>query len=72
MFNLDYLLFYCKSDYFIENGINHFTGTAGQKRFGRKYLENFLIPIPPLNEQKRIVDKINLLFDNIDNLLLEE
>lgn len=72
IFDLEYLLFYCKTDYFIKNGVNHFTGTAGQKRIGKKYLENFLIPIPPLNEQIRIVNKIKQLFENIDVLIFED
>ena len=58
-----------KEKFKFEYGIKHFTGTAGQQRIGKKYLEDYLIPIPPLNEQKRIVDKIEQLFKNIDVLI---
>ena len=33
------------------------------KNIKNEYLENFYIPLPPLNEQKRIVEKIDFLFD---------
>lgn len=40
----------------------HMTGTAGQQRVPKEYLENFKIPIPPKNEQKKIVDKLEKIF----------
>ena len=33
------------------------------KNIKNEYLENFSIPLPPLNEQKRIVEKLNFLFE---------
>lgn len=33
-----------------------FTGTAGQQRVPSSFLENALVPLPPLAEQRRIVD----------------
>ena len=33
------------------------------KNIKNEYLENFYIPLPPLNEQKRIVEKLDFLFD---------
>ena len=62
---LEYLLFLFKSPYFIKNGEKNFTGTAGQKRIGKKFVENFLIPVPPLLEQEKIVNKINCLFHEL-------
>ena len=58
----EYLLWFFKSDYFIANGVKSFTGTAGQQRIHKDYILNCLIPIPPLNEQRDIVKKINRLF----------
>ena len=63
--SLEYLLFIFKSPYFIKNGEQNFTGTAGQKRIGKKFVENCLIPLPPLSEQLKIVRKINYLFEEI-------
>ena len=36
-----------------------FTGTAGQQRVPKSFVENALIPLPPLEEQRRIVDILN-------------
>ena len=35
----------------------YFTGSAGQQRVPTSYLENLLIPVPPLEVQKQIVDE---------------
>ena len=58
----EYLLWFFKSDYFIANGVKSFTGTAGQQRIHKDYILNCLIPIPPMNEQRDIVKKIDRLF----------
>ncbi|PFW42782.1 restriction endonuclease subunit S [Bacillus thuringiensis] len=44
---------------------------AVQSFVSLSYLRNFIIPLPPLNEQKRIAQKIKVLFD-ICNKLQEE
>ena len=53
-----YLLWFFKSDYFISNGVKSFSGTAGQQRIDKNYMTNCLFPLPPLAEQKRIVQKL--------------
>ncbi len=61
----EYLLWYVKSTYFIEYGIQKFSGTAGQQRFGTDQVRTALIPIPPINEQQRICQQIKFILDYI-------
>ena len=61
-----YLLWIFKSPHFIENGIRSFTGTAGQQRIDKDYIKKYLIPLPPLAEQKRIVERLDTLIQNIN------
>ncbi len=65
-----YLLNIFKSERFIKGGIETYTGTAGQQRVKKEFIENYLIPLPPIEEQKRIVSKIESLMKICD--LLEE
>ena len=64
----EYLLWFFKSAYFIDNGVRSFTGTAGQQRIHKDYLSNCLLPLPPLAEQKRIVSKLEQLLPLCERL----
>ena len=63
-----YLLWFFKSDYFISNGVKSFSGTAGQQRIDKNYMTNCLFPLPPLAEQKRIVQKLEEILPLCDKL----
>ena len=41
----------------LSNAKKYFTGSAGQQRVPTSYLENLLIPVPPLEVQKQIADE---------------
>lgn len=45
--------------------ISESTGTA-QKGFYLKQLEKLLIPIPPQNEQEKIINKLNIILNKIE------
>ncbi len=62
----EFLLVYFKSEQFIIDGIKSFTGTAGQQRLHKDFLRTYLMPLPPLAEQKRIVTKIEELMPFVD------
>ena len=57
LISLSYLLVFVKTEYFIQYGIDNFTGTAGQQRFPTNKLKEILIPLPPTKEQKIISEK---------------
>ncbi|MBT8911323.1 type I restriction endonuclease, partial [Lactobacillus delbrueckii subsp. bulgaricus] len=42
------------------------TGSTKQKELGKESIEKILVPIPPLAEQKRIVDKLDRIMPLID------
>lgn len=61
-----YVLAYVKSSMFIDKGKQEFTGAVGQQRIGKDYVENSYFPIPPLAEQKRIVEQISTVYKQLD------
>ena len=61
-----YIFWLAKSEYFINTGANRMQGTAGQKRWRTCYFRNFLVPLPPLKEQKRIVQKLDAMLATLD------
>ena len=63
-----YVYLYFKSPKFLEEGENQMTGTAGQQRVPKDYIFNSHFQLPPFNEQKRIVDKVNKLMALCDQL----
>ena len=44
------------------------TGAVGQKRIPADYLRDYIIPVPTLAEQKRIVAEIEKRFERADEL----
>ncbi|WP_312602860.1 restriction endonuclease subunit S [Acinetobacter schindleri] len=66
--NSEYVLIYFKSPVFLKTGETYMTGTAGQKRLPKEFVEYFNFPLPPYNEQKRIVEKVKQLFSIIEQL----
>lgn len=44
------------------------TGTANQGNIGSTAFKNLMYPLPPLEEQKAIVEKVNTLMGLCDNL----
>lgn len=63
-----YVLAYLKSPRFLELGKSKMTGTAGQKRLPRDFVETNPFPLPPLEEQHRIIAKVVTLMALCDQL----
>lgn len=67
-FIFNYYLKYCFDSPFFQSLIDDkATGTA-QRGFYLNQLENAIIPLPPLAEQHRIVEKIEALFAEVDHM----
>ena len=63
-----YLLAYVKSAMFIENGKQTFSGAVGQQRISKEYVEDSYFPIPPMEEQKRIVHQLDVVFKYLNSI----
>lgn len=64
----EYLLWCMKTDEFISAGINDFSGAVGQKRIGKEFVSRYLIPLPPREEQERIIRTISDIFSLVSNI----
>ena len=62
----DYVFYYIMSPYIQKDIDKMQAGSTNQVELGRAVILSKKIPVAPLNEQKRIVDKIEQLFSNID------
>ena len=56
---------------FVKKQSEEGTQGVGNKNLVIRTIKNFSIPIPPLEEQKRIVDKVDLIMDYLDKLQQE-
>ena len=54
----EYILWTVKSENFISKGIQSFTGAVGQQRIGKEFVSSYLVSVPPVAEQHRIIKKI--------------
>ena len=63
-----YVLAYLKAPMFLQVGESRMTGTAGQKRLPKDFVETNPFPLPPLAEQHRIVAKVDELMALCDRL----
>ena len=65
---MQYILLLFKTNEFIKNGVKNFSGTAGQQRIGKDFISNYLIPLPPVKEQQRIVNSVLKVFSRVNSL----
>lgn len=64
----EFIYIFLRSPHFKIVGESHMTGTAGQKRLPTEYFALRQLPLPPLEEQKRIVAKVDDLMRLCDRL----
>lgn len=65
--NQDWLI-WCLNSPIAQNQIHDATTQVGQPKLAIKRIEELLIPLPPLTEQKRIVERLENLMQNINTV----
>ncbi len=69
LFQKELFVYYTISNKYLELIKENCTGTT-RLRISRSNLEKIFIPIPPLNEQKRILNRIKELFEALNEIVL--
>ena len=64
--NAKYVYYYVSSQGFRREAEHNMSGAVGQRRVTTPYLSACEVPLPPTNEQHRIVTKIEELFSELD------
>ena len=64
--NQKYTFWTVSDERFIRGGVQTYSGTVGQQRINMDYVRSYPIPLPPLSEQQRIVERIEELFAKLD------
>jgi len=67
-FNINFLYQLLRTESLRKNAISHFTGSAGQQRVPKSYLEELEVPLPSIHKQSEIVETINKIKSEIENL----
>jgi type I restriction enzyme, S subunit len=63
--NREYLYYYLSREVFRVEGAARMSGAVGHKRVAKEFIEGYPIPVPPLPEQRRIVDILDEAFEGI-------
>ncbi len=62
----EWIHFFIRQPLFLQEATAYFTGAVGQQRVPQEFLENYIIPLPPLPVQRRIVAKIQELMQEVE------
>ena len=69
LINNKYILYWLNSPYGLSTSLRNITGKeSSQGNLNVDNVRNFMIPLPPIEEQKRIVDKIDYIFEKLDQI----
>jgi type I restriction enzyme S subunit len=67
-----YVYLFLRSPHFKVEGLRNMTGTAGQRRLTTEYFATRALPLPPTEEQSRIVAKVDELMALCDRLEVQQ
>ena len=62
----EWIHYFLRNTSFRNEAKNHFTGSAGQQRVPKDFLENHIIPIPKIDTQKKIVQKLDNILGKLE------
>ena len=64
----EYILYIVKTESFLVGGKQTCAGVVGQQRISKDYVCDYLVPVPPLNEQVRIINKCTEIMTMLHNI----
>ena len=64
----EYILYIVKTESFLVGGKQTCAGVVGQQRISKDYVCDYLVPVPPLNEQVRIINKCTEIMTMLYNI----
>lgn len=67
-FSVNYAHTLLRRSVILNDAVNYFTGSAGQQRVPKSYLENLEVPVPPLSKQNEIIATISEMRSEIKAL----
>ena len=53
---------------FIHEGVASYKGTVGQQRVKSDVIKNYMVAVPPKEEQQRVIEKIESIFSALDTI----
>ena len=62
----EWIWFFVRQPQFLKEATYYFTGVVGQQRVPSSFLSGYIISLPPIEEQKRIVTKLQEMMQEID------
>ena len=64
----EYILMILKTNNFILEGVQTFSSAVGQQRIRKEYVADYLVPLPPYQEQQRIYSRVSRIFDQLSDI----
>ena len=68
----DFIFYYIRQPFFRGEAASKMSGTAGQLRVPKRFLEDYEIPLPPIEEQKKIVKLLEKIKLNSSSIYEEQ
>jgi len=62
----EWIWYFIRQPCFLQEATGYFTGAVGQQRIPKEFLINYVIPLPPLEDQCRIIAKIQELMQEVE------